>query len=100
MPRKGGLERAPMSTTSSLKVACEYAAHATSPKAVLFKIKTDNFRQRGADIAWVSAFKGEDEILFPPLTFLQPTGATEVITSDHGRGPIEFTVIEVKPDID
>jgi hypothetical protein len=38
-------------------------------------------------------FPGEDEILFGPLTFLHPTGNTEVIEV----GDIRFTVVEVEP---
>jgi hypothetical protein len=38
-------------------------------------------------------FPEEDEILFGPLTFLHPTGNTEVIEV----GGIRFTVVEVEP---
>jgi hypothetical protein len=38
-------------------------------------------------------FPGEDEILFRPLTFLQPTGNAEKIEV----GGIRFTVVEVEP---
>ena len=32
----------------------------------------------GADVQWLSAFPGEAEILYPPLTYLQPTGRSQV----------------------
>ena len=32
----------------------------------------------GADVQWLSAFPGEAEILYPPLTYLKPTGRLQV----------------------
>ena len=32
-----------------------------------------------ADLQWLSAFPNEAEILFPPLTYMQPNGKTQVI---------------------
>lgn len=54
----------------------------------------------GADVQWLSAFPGEAEVLYPPLTYLKPTGRTEEIVV--GRGGSEahelcFTVVEVEP---
>jgi len=47
-------------------------------------------------LQWVSAFEGEEEILFNPLTYLQATtGKTEVVEVDGMR----LTVIEVVPTI-
>ena len=57
----GGTERAPMSTTTSFHVAIQYGA---SSNALIFKVKTDNFRQRGANIGFLSAFPTEEEWLF------------------------------------
>ena len=45
--RKGGTELAPMSTTSSLKVAMEYSA---SENSLLLRLKTKNFMVRGNEI--------------------------------------------------
>ena len=61
---KGGTELAPMSTTSSLKIAMEYSA---GEKALLLRIKTKNFMTRGPSISFLSAFPAEEEFLFPPL---------------------------------
>ena len=44
----------------------------------------------GADL---SAFPAEKELLYPPLTFLQPTGWS----MEHSVGGVKFTVIEVEP---
>jgi len=90
---RGGVECAPMSTTSDFKVAVQYGA---SRSSLIFKVATDGFRQRGADISFLSAFPGEKEFVYPPGTFLAPTGKQEEIDY-HGA---KFTVIEVKPDID
>lgn len=67
----GGTELAPMSTTTKLEVAMQYSMAATS---LFFKLRTDSFMQRGASIQFLSAFPAEEEVLFPPLTFLKPTG--------------------------
>ena len=63
----GGTELAPMSTTTSLEVAVRYSASACS---VLLKLETANFRERGADLTFLSAFPNEKEVLYPPLTHL------------------------------
>jgi len=39
---------------------------------VLLRLRTSTFMQRGADLSFLSAFPGEAEVLFPPLTFLKP----------------------------
>ena len=54
---------------------------------------------RGGDLAWCSAFPGEKEFLFPPLTYLKPTGRREEVQTqtdaDGFAGTI--TVVEVEP---
>ena len=47
---------------------------------------------RGADIAFLSAFPGEREVLFPPLTYLKPTKRREVLKLGEGA---TCTVVEV-----
>ena len=69
--KEGGTELAPMSTTSSLKIAMQYSA---SERALLLRIRTKNFMSRGPLISFLSAFPAEEEFLFPPLTYLQPIG--------------------------
>ena len=88
--KKGGTELAPMSTTSNLAVAMEYSA---SPKAVLLRLRTEDFMTRGPDISILSAFPGEDEYLFPPLTYLSPTGETEKLEVDDAT----YHVVDVEP---
>jgi hypothetical protein len=87
---KGGTELAPMSTTSSLKVALQYSA---SENALLLRLQTNSFMDRGPEISFLSAFPAEKEFLFPPLTYLAPTGQTQTLRVDDAT----FTVIDVQP---
>ena len=82
----GGVEMAAMSTTYSLETALFYAH---SERSLIFKYVTRSFMERGADIAWISAFPGENECLFPPSTYVSPTGRTQRVG--------KFTVVEVTP---
>ena len=89
--KEGGTEFAPMSTTSNLEIAMEYSA---SSRAVLLRLRTDNFLKRGADVSWLSAFPAESEFLYPPLTFLKPHGEPERITI----GECNYWVLDVTPE--
>ena len=90
---QGGTELAPMSTTSSLAVAMKYSA--SRPNAVLLRLVTDSFISRGPDISFLSAFPAEREFLFPPLTYLAPTGNVEKIAV----GGASWDVVDVKPHL-
>jgi hypothetical protein len=93
--RDGGTELAFMSTTTDLRVAVRYAL---SRHSVLLRIVARSFMSIGADVQWLSAFQGEAEVLFPPLTYLQPTGRTDFVEAkDRDGRPVSFTVIEVTP---
>ena len=64
------------------------------------QIVVPDFLQLGADLQWLSVFPGEDEILYPPLTFLKPTGNVEQVeTTDCDGESVSFLVIEVQPTI-
>ena len=90
--RKGGTELSPMSTTTDLSVAVQYSKPTAQGTSLIFKIKTTNFMDRGGDIQFLSAFPAEREFLYPPLTFLQPTGVADEVTVSG----LKFTVIEVE----
>ena len=93
---EGGTESAPMSTTSDVKICIEYAlAHGkrTTKAALLLKLRTNSFLERGADLQFLSAFPGEKEICYPPLTHLRPTGRKQSMQIEG----VEFRVIEVTP---
>ena len=90
--RRGGTELALMSTTTELSVAAHYGV---SGGTLLLKIKVDNVMQIGASLEFLTAFPGEAEICFPPLTYLQPTGRTQ----DVCIGENYFHVVEVEPHL-
>ena len=89
--QRGGSELAPMSTTTELAIAARYARGGGS--ALIFRLTTSTFMNLGADLTFVSAFPHEREFLYPPLTFIQPTGKRHYLTHDGTK----YTVLEVKP---
>ena len=92
--REGGAEKAPMSTTRDLKTAVRYSA---SDCSVLLKLDTSNFRERGADLRWVSAFPLEAEVCYPPLTHLMPFGEVHEIDVQQDDGQTaKFIVVEAR----
>ncbi|KAL3915538.1 MAG: hypothetical protein SGPRY_007183 [Prymnesium sp.] len=82
---RGGTEASPMSATYDIRIAAKYGL---SRSTLLFKIKVTNILQFGADLQWLSAFPGEAEVCYPPLTYLQPTGQMQVVK----LGNITFTI--------
>ena len=92
----GATEAAPMSTTSDLDIALGYSG---GERRLFFKLRTAGFMERGASLRWVSAFPDEDEVLYPPLTYLQPTGRKEQVTVKQpgGEAVVDFRVVEVAP---
>ena len=94
--RQGGTELAFGSVTKDLKVSLRYATEGgASANNLIFKFAVDNFLQYGAELKWVSAFPEEEEVLYPPLTYLQPTGREDMIEV----GEHKFHVVEVRPNI-
>ena len=65
----------PCSTSDDVQVALNYSKE--NDHRVIFKIVTHGFMERGAPLQWLSAFPGESEFLYPPLTYLKPTGVEE-----------------------
>ena len=47
------------------------------------------------DISYLSAFPNEAEYLYPPLTFLKPTGRQQLVEAKA----MTFTVIEVEAKV-
>lgn len=87
----GGTELAPMSTTDSLEIAVRYARD--SKTALLFRLHSSTFMNLGCDLSELSCFPHEKEYLYPPLTYLQPTGGTHTLK----RGETTYTVVDVEP---
>ena len=95
---KGGTELAPMSTTTNLEIAAGYSCHgAIGETALIMKLNIgkNDFMLYGAGLRWLSAFPGEDERLFPPLTYLKPTGKKQKEVVEG----ITFTIVEVVPQL-
>ena len=92
--------RLAVSTTTDPAVAVAYGQSAHS---LLFKIVAKSFMSCGADISFLSAYPGEKEILFPPLTFLQPTGRPretihlELLDSRGAKSGVKGTPNEIEP---
>jgi hypothetical protein len=90
-----------MSTTRDLKVALQYAA---SEHAVIMRLRTRGLTCRGADIAFLSCFPAESEVLFPPLTYLGPMREKDENGIEQPKPPLvvrvgaaTFTVVDVQP---
>ena len=60
---EGGVEVAPMSTTTDLNVAVDYAVRGSMAASLILKLRTPSFMQRGADIEFLSAFPSEKELV-------------------------------------
>jgi hypothetical protein len=88
---EGGTELAPMSTTTEVEVALNYALKGKTTTALLFRYVTNNSLQRGSELQWLSMFPGENETLYPPLTYVQPTGKVQLLVHND----IQVTVAEV-----
>lgn len=90
--REGGAEFACMSTTADFKVAVKFAEEEGRVNPMIFKIVTENFMTCGVDIAFLSVYPEEKEVLYPPLTYLQP-----VSVKRKKVGSRVMVVVEVKP---
>jgi hypothetical protein len=78
--RRGGTELACLSTTKSETVARKFATLKAQEgegkkSAVLLKLRMTSPLSIGASIKFLSAYPGEEEYLYPPLTFLRPCQA-------------------------
>jgi hypothetical protein len=77
---QGGTEYACMSTSASKDVACNFAI---SKCPLVFKFVTLDFMSRGADIAFLSVYESEAEVLYPPLTYLRSKGMANEVIGGH-----------------
>ena len=89
-----------MSTSKRLKVAAEYSCNGVpGEQALIMKlnIPDNGFMHYGANLKWISAFPAEDEICYPPLTFLRPeeNQLHEPKQEMFTLKGIKFTVVEV-----
>lgn len=72
----GGVEKAFMSTSTSIKTAVDYSGGKMGNGSI-FQIAFDQ-ATRGARLAWLSQYPKEHEILFPPCTSLTCQGVQQV----------------------
>lgn len=87
--KQGGTECACMSTSSSMKVAVEFAE---SDYPLIFKFESSSFMSQGADISFLSVYPEEKEVLYPPLTYLRPISA-----QIENIGGVDMLVAHVEP---
>ena len=59
------------------------------------KVKTSNQLSRGVDIEWLSCFPGEEEVVFPSLTFMKHTG----VETTREKDGFKLTIFEVSTTI-
>ena len=85
----GGTDVSPCSTSDDVQVALNYSKE--DDQRVIFKIITHGFMERGAPLQWLSAFPGESEFTYPPLTYLKPTGVEETFDVEG----VHITALEV-----
>lgn len=90
--KEGGSEYACMSTSASMQVAANFAKQGSNP--MIFKYSTTNCIERGADVSFLSVYKMEEEVLFPPLTFLRFGGVQQEVVAGTS-----VLVISVKAQI-
>jgi hypothetical protein len=83
----GGSELGCMSTSEDLNVIARYAL---SSRPLLIRIKIESPMDRGANLKWLSVFPHEEEVLYPPLTFLKPLLKQKI------HGMVNGTVITLK----
>jgi hypothetical protein len=89
---RGGTEYACSSTSADKGVAFGFAG-VDCP--LLLKFVVPNVLQLGADVSFLSAYPTEQEVLYPPLTYLRPLGPA-VKERYHGTTVL---VAEVEPAI-
>jgi len=91
---RGGTECAPMSTSEDINIAIKYGA--TGLQSVLIRIRTTGFMNLGAALRWLSAFPFEEELLYPPGTYLKPLRPKPHVFK---IGNSTFKVIDVEPQL-
>jgi hypothetical protein len=76
--RSGGTELGCLSTSTSKESVARYAS---SAQPLIFRVVSDGFMSCGAHISWVSLYPEDEEVLYPPLTYLKFLKATPIKNS-------------------
>ena len=61
--------------------------------------EVSTFMQLGADLGFVSACPDENEVLFPPLTYLQSVSPPAELRVGDLTMDLTFTIVDVEPFI-
>ena len=91
---KGGVEFSFMSTTTKKAVAVSYI-NASKRRPILFEYDVGSI-DRGGSISFMSQYPGEDEVLIPPRSFVEVTGAPFVETVDKDGFQMDITIYPAK----
>ena len=78
---QGGVELGMLSTTQDQRVATQYAG---TKMPTVFKIGVGAV-DRGAPIKFLSQYPAEEEILLPPMSYLEVTGETRMEAGAGGK---------------
>ena len=78
---RGGVEFGLMSTSEDRRVAIQYAG---TRMPTVFEIRVGAV-DRGAPIKFLSQYPCEEEILFPPMSYLEVTGETRMEAGPGGK---------------
>ena len=73
-------------------IAARFAKKGQNP--MLFKYETENCIERSADIAYLSVYSDEEEVLYPPLTYLKVNGVQHELMEG-----VQMLVVNVKATI-
>jgi hypothetical protein len=88
----GGTEMAFGSTSLSQGVALRFAG---TDCPLLMEFKSQDFKSRGRDIQFLSVYGAdEQEVLYPPLTYLRCTGARKIDAQVAGEDTKILVVTE------
>ena len=91
---KGGVEYSFMSTTTKKAVAVSYI-NASKRRPILFEYDVGSI-DRGGSISFMSQYPGEDEVLIPPRSFVEITGAPFAETVDKDGMQMDITIYPAK----
>jgi hypothetical protein len=87
--KTGGGEVGFMSATSDKSVMMAYASGGSSGCNTVFKLCVPGLESCGVSISAFSCLPGDAEYVFPPLTYLRPTGKSDYVG--------KTAVVEVTP---
>ena len=88
---EGGTDHGCMSASTDRGVAVGFAV---SKCPLVLRIEADNFMSRGANVAFLSVYPKEKEVLYPPLTYLQPIDSS----SEWVNGALAL-IVRVRPTL-